>query len=112
MLRQSIEAREVQWGREPLLVVQSTVFVCLQDENLGGNDVVREVNDEGKVALLEGVIYQEFGKIGAGEDRDLTACVFKVGRIGLFLMTFILGNEDVAKYGRACGRRDVENNVR
>ena len=47
MLRQSVEAREVQWGREPLLVVQSAVFVCLQDENPGGNDVAREVNDEG-----------------------------------------------------------------
>jgi hypothetical protein len=70
------------------------------------------VDDEGNVALLEGVIYQEFGKIGAGEDRDLTACVFKVGRNGLFLMTLILGNEDVAKYGGACGMKDAENNVR
>jgi hypothetical protein len=62
--------------------------------------------------LLEGVIYQEFGKIGAGEDHDLTACVFEVGRNSLFLMMFVLGNEDVAKYGKACGGRDVENNVR
>jgi hypothetical protein len=112
VLRQSVEAREVQWGREPLLVVQSAVFVCLQDENPGGNDVAREVNDEGNDALLEGVIYQEFGKIGAGEDRDLTACVFEVGGNGLFLMTFVLENEDVAKYGGACGGRDAENDVR
>ena len=112
MLRQSIEAREVRWGREPLLVVQSAVFIYLQDENSSGNDVAREVNDEGNVALLEGVIYQEFGKIGAGEDRDRTACIFEVGGNGLFLMTFVLGTEDVAKYGRACGGRDAENNVR
>jgi hypothetical protein len=58
------------------------------------------------------VIYLEFGKIGAGDDCDLTACIFEVGGNGLFLMTFILGNEDVAKYGRACGGRDAENNVR
>jgi hypothetical protein len=112
VLRQSVEAREVQWGREPLLVVQSAVFVCLQDENPGRNDVAREVDDEGNVALLEEVIYQEFGKVGAGEDRDLTACVFKVGGNVFFLMTFVLGNEDVAKYGGACSRRDAENNVR
>ncbi len=112
MLRQSIEAREVQWGREPLLVVRSAVFVCLQDENPGGNDVAREVDDEGNIALLEGVIYQEFGKIGAGEDRDLTACIFKVGGNGLFLMTFVLGTEDVAEDGGACGGRDAENDVR
>ena len=112
MLRQSVEAREVRWGREPLLVVQSAVFVCLQDENPGGNNVAREVDDEGNVALPEGVIYQEFGKIGAGEDHDLTACIFEVGGNGLFLMTFVLGNEDVAKYGGACGGRDAENNVR
>ncbi len=55
------------------MVVQSAVFVCLQDENPGGNDVAREVNDEENVALQVGVIYQEFGKIGAGEDRDLMA---------------------------------------
>ncbi len=112
MLRQSVEAREVRWCRESLLVVQSAVFICLQDENPGGNDVAQEVNDEGNVALLEGVIYQEFGKIGAGEDRDLTACIFKVGRNGLFLMTFVLGNEDVAKYGEACSGRDAEKDVR
>ncbi len=112
MLRQSVEAREVWRGREPLLVVQSAVFVCLQDENPGGNDVAQEVDDEGNVALLEGVIYQEFGNIGAGEDRDLTACIFEVGRNGLFLMRFTLGNEDVAEYGRACGGRDAENDVR
>ncbi len=112
MLRQSVEAREVQWSREPLLVVQSAVFVCLQDENPGGNDVAWEVDDEGNIVLLEGVIYQEFGKIGAGEDHDLTACIFKVGRNGLFLMTFVLGNEDVAEYGRASSGRDAENNVR
>ncbi len=94
------------------MVVQSAVFVCLQDENPGGNDVVQEVNDERNVALLEGVIYQEFGKIGAGEDCDLTACIFKVGVNGLFLMTFVLGNEDVAKYGGACSGREAENNVR
>ncbi len=112
MLRQSVEAREVRWGREPLLVVRSAVFIHLQDENPGGNDEAREVNDEGNDALLEGVIYQEFGKIGAGEDRDLTACVFEVGGNGLFLMTFVLGNEDVAEYGGACGGRDAENDVR
>ena len=112
MLRQSVEAREVRWGREPLLVVQSAVFVCLQDKNPGGNDVAREVNDEGSIALLEGVIYQEFGKIGAGEDRDLTACVFELGGNGLFLMTFVLSNEDVAEYGGDCGGREAENNVR
>ncbi len=112
MLRQSVEATEVRWGREPLLVVQSAVFAPLQDENPGRNDVAREVNDEENVALLEGVIYQEFGKIGAGDDCDLTACVFEVGGNGLFLMTFILGNEDVAEYGRACGGRDAETNVR
>jgi hypothetical protein len=79
-----------------------------------GNDVAWEVDDdEGNVALLEGVIYQEFGKIGAGEDGDLTACVFEVvGGNGNFLMTFILGNEDVTEYGRACGGRDAENDVR
>ncbi len=66
MLRQSIEAREVRWGRELLLVVQSAVFVYLQDENSGRNDVAWEVDDEGNVALLEGVIYQEFNEIGAG----------------------------------------------
>jgi hypothetical protein len=112
VLRQSVEAREVRWGREPLLVVQSAVFVHLQDKNPGGYDRAREVNDEGNIALLEGVIYQEFGKIGTGEDCDLTACIFEVGRNGLSLMTFILGNEDVAKYGRACGGRDAENDVR
>ncbi len=94
------------------MVVQSAVFVCLQDENPKGNDVAREVDDEGNIVLLEGVIYQEFGKIGAGKDCDLTACVFEVGRNGLFLMTFVLGNEDVAKYGGACAGRDAENNVR
>ncbi len=92
--------------------MQSSVFVCLQDENPSRNDVAWEVNDEGNVALLEGVIYQEFGKIGAGEDQDLMACVLEVGRNGHFLMTFILGNEDVAKYGGACGGRDAENDVR
>ena len=107
MLRQSVEAREVRWGREPLLVVQSAVFVPLQDENPGRNDVAREVNDEGNVALLEGVIYQEFGKIGAGEDCDLMACIFEVGGNGHFLMTFVLGNEDVAEFGGACSGRDA-----
>ncbi len=112
MPRQSVEAREVRWGREPLLVVRSAVFVSLQNENPGGNDVAWEVDDEGNIALLEGVIYQEFVKIGAGEDRDLTACIFKVGGNCLFLMTFVLRNEDVAEYGRACGGRDAENDVR
>ncbi len=56
--------------------------------------------------------YQECGEIRAGEDRDLTACIFEVGGNGLFLMTFVLGNEDVAKYGKACSGRDVENIVR
>ncbi len=92
--------------------MQSAVFICLQDENPGRNDLAREVDDEVNVVLLEGVSYQEFGKIGAGEDRDLTACIFKVGGNGLFLMTFLLGNEDVAEYGGACGRRDAENDVR
>ncbi len=112
MLRLSVEAGEVRWVREPLLVVQSAVFVCLQDENPGRNDIAREVNDEGNVALLEGVIYQEFGKIGAGEDRYLMACIFNLGKNDLFLMTSVLGNEDVAEYGGACGGRDAENDVR
>jgi hypothetical protein len=99
-------------GQGATLGCASAVFVCLQDENPGGNDVAWEANDEENIALLEGVIYQEFGKIGAGEDCDLTACVFEVGGNGLFLMTFVLGNEDVAKYGGACGGRDAENDVR
>ena len=40
------------------------------------------------------------------------ACIFEVGGNGLFLMTFVLGNEDVAEYGGACGGRDAENDVR
>jgi hypothetical protein len=57
------------------------------------------------------VIYQEGGKVGAGEDRDLSACTFEVGDNGVFLVTFGHGDEVVAKRGRADGRGDAEDYV-
>ncbi len=51
-------------------------------------------------------------KVGAGEECDLAACIFEVGRNGVFLVTFILGDEDVAKYVGAGGGRDAEDDVR
>ncbi len=75
------------------------------------NDVAWEFDDKGNVALLEGVIYQEGGKVGAGEDCDLSACAFKVGNNGIFLLTFVHGDEDVAECGGAGGRGDAEDDV-
>ncbi len=57
------------------------------------------------------MIYQEGGKVGAGEDRDLSACTFEVGDNGVFLVTFGHGDEVVAKRGRADGRGDAEDYV-
>ncbi len=75
------------------------------------NDFAREVDDKGNVALLEGVIYQEGVEVGAGEDRNLSACAFEVGHNGIFLGTFVHGDEDVAKRGGAGGGGDAEDNV-
>ncbi len=57
------------------------------------------------------MIYQEGGKVGAGEDRDLSACTFKVGNNGVFQVTFVHGDEDVAKCGGAGGEGDAKDNV-
>ncbi len=93
------------------MVGQSAVLVCLKDASPRRNDVAWEVNYEGDVALLEGVFDQEVGKVGAGEDCDLSACAVKVGSDGVFLVMFVLGNEDVAKRCGAGVRGDAENDV-
>ncbi len=111
MLRQGVEAGEVRWSREPVLVGQSAVLVCLKDASPCQNDVAWEVNYEGDVALLEGVFEQEVGKVGAGEDCDLSACAVRVGSDGVFLVTFILCDEDVAKRCGAGSRGDAEDDV-
>jgi hypothetical protein len=67
--RQGVEAGEVRWGREPVLIGHSVVLMCLKDVSPRRDDVVRKVHDKGDIALLEGVFGQEIGKVGAGEDR-------------------------------------------
>ncbi len=93
------------------MVGGSTVLVRLKDASPRRNDVAREINYERDIALLEGVFEQEVGKVGAGEDCDLLACAVEVGGNGIFLVTFVLGDKDVAKHCGAGGRGDAEDDV-
>ncbi len=88
------------------MIGQSIVLMCLKDASPCRDDVVRKVHDKGDIALLEGVFGQEIGKVGAGEDRDLSACAVKVGGNGVLLVAFVLCDEDVAKRCGAGGRGD------
>ncbi len=90
----------------------SIVLMCLKDASPRRDDVVCKVRDKGDIALLEGVFGQEIGKVGAGEDRDLSACAVEVGDNGSLLVAFVLCDEDVAERCGAGGRGDSEDNVR
>ncbi len=94
------------------MIGRSVVLMCLKDASPRWDDVVQKVHDKGDIALLEEVFGQEFGKVGAGEDRDLLACAVKVGGNGILLVAFVFCDKDVAESCGAGGWGDSEDDVR
>ncbi len=98
------KAGDVWRGWKPILVWRGVEFHHLENSESCGDDVMREVSNEGHILIAQGVVEHEGIKVRAWGYGDLTTGTAKVCYDCIFLLTLSCRKIYVAKGGRASAR--------